>query len=123
MNSNDIAAMVCRSHVPSGTDGLTNHERFYFICAVFQVTGVRLAEKFDFELAIQSGDIEKLKAAQFLAHLQSEWSTRCHMEGLITEDEHQVDLAYLGVSMAKMRWTYSFLAHGRDEAPPYPFMN
>jgi 3',5'-cyclic AMP phosphodiesterase CpdA len=102
--------------------GLTNYERFHFICHVFDVESINLNEQFDFDVVIATGDLEVIAAAMHLASLQYEWVERCHHEGHIEGEAHEVWTAYLINSKRKMIWADSFMRVG-SKPPPYPFVN
>lgn len=122
MTPTEIATQIAFSDKVVGTDQLTNRERFSYICYVFQVESIKLGNTYDFDIAIQSKDCDFIMASSFLASMQFEFSTRCFLEGLITDSQHQTDIHYLGLAMAKLRWALAFLRFGTNP-PPYPFIN
>lgn len=122
MTPSEIAAFVVSSDAVSGPEGMSNRMKFHYILEVFECGGLNLNDMFDYDAAVASQDCELIQAANFLASLQWEWSTRCHLHGLVAEEEHQSVLSYLTLSKYKMAWANSFLVMGR-EPPPYPFVN
>jgi hypothetical protein len=120
-SKNDIASEVC-SNRNVAPDGLDNRDRLAFIGEVFEVDVVALADTFDYDAAIASGDVLVIQASYFLAQLQHEFSTRCAMHGIISEMDHITQLNMLIVAKAKMRWALLHLQAG-NEPTPYPFLN
>lgn len=122
MTPSEIAALVVNSDAISGPEGLSNRAKFHYIIEVLEVDGISLNDVFDYDAAVASQDCEMIQAAFFLASLQWEWSTRCHLHGYVNDEDHQRALSYLTLAKGKMAWANSFLTMGR-EPPPYPFVN
>lgn len=122
MNLTEIANAVCSDNRPFGHEGMSNRERFHYICEVFECGSIRISDQFDYDLAVSSNDCEIISAALHLSVLQHEWSTRAHMAGHFDDEQHEVALTYLSLARMKMRWAYSFLRFGK-EPPPAPFLN
>lgn len=122
MDAAELATQVVNSKSIVGTDDLTNAEKFMFICHVFDVESIVLNQTFDYEVAIETGDPLTIRAALYLASLQTEYLTRLHLEKLVGDDEHDENMEYLILSRSKLRWANSFAQ--LDEKPPhYPFVN
>ncbi|USM11537.1 hypothetical protein vBCbaSRXM_92 [Citromicrobium phage vB_CbaS-RXM] len=122
MSPSEIANQIVNSTDRTGPEGLSNREKLYFICDVFDVAGINLNDTFDYDAAIATQDCEIIQCAMFLASFQWEWATRCHLHGYATEQQQEEALAYLTLAKGKMAWAMTYLMVGR-EPPPYPFVN
>lgn len=122
MTPQEIANNVVMSDRVGDHTGLTNFERFHFICYVFGVKSLNLNVQYDYDAAIASDNLEMIAASMHLASLQYEWVERCHYEGHFEGEPYEVWTAYLINSKRKMMWADSFMRIG-SKPPPYPFIN
>ncbi len=122
MNPLEIAYSVCNSDNIIEADGMTNRERFHYICRIFDVDSISLANTFDYDLAVATEDPELIFAALQLALLQWQFVTQLHMGGHVSDETHEQALHYLYLTRSKLRWAFSFRRFG-NEVPPYPFVN
>lgn len=122
MTPNEIAEMVVTSDRVSDQTGLTNFERFNFVCHMFKVGSISMSDTFDFDALIQSEDLHLILAGYHLATLQLEWVERCNSEGMCEGEWYETATAFLLNAKRKMLWAESFIKLG-DTPPPYPFVN